>query len=44
MKTRNVVVGNPARLESKLATLRQHGASTLHVIADFDRTLTHPER
>jgi hypothetical protein len=41
---RRAVMGNAAAVESKLERLRQGGAGALHVIADFDRTVTHPDR
>lgn len=39
--TRTVLVGKPDTLARKLACMQDAGSNTLHVIADFDYTLTH---
>jgi 5'-nucleotidase len=37
---KNLVISNPKDLEEKIAKLSRGGASKLHVVSDFDRTLT----
>jgi len=40
-KDENVIVSNPKEFERKKAAIRADGADKLHVLADFDRTLTY---
>jgi len=36
----NIIIPNPEELEQKIRTFSQQGVEHLHVLADFDRTLT----
>src|SRR3989339_642836 len=38
---KNIIIANPEELERKKEAIRRGGAKKLHVLADFDRTLTH---
>jgi cytosolic 5'-nucleotidase 3 len=40
MQMKNVIISNPGHLERALKRMRSDGASKLHVLTDFDRTLT----
>lgn len=40
-KNKNIVIANPEELQRKKEAIREGGAEKLHVLADFDRTLTY---
>jgi len=39
--SKNIIIANPEELERKIEAIREGGAEKLHVLADFDRTLTY---
>jgi 5'-nucleotidase len=36
----SIIINNPEKLKEKIAQFKKEGASNLHIVADFDRTLT----
>lgn len=42
--TDNIIIVNPEKLEKIKANLRQDGPGVLHILSDFDRTLTYHAR
>ncbi|MBT4604682.1 hypothetical protein HOC01_03515 [archaeon] len=36
----NVIISRPSEFEAKIAALKKSGASSLHIVTDFDKTLT----
>jgi len=38
--TDNVIISNPDELERKKQAIKQDGTGRLHILSDFDRTLT----
>jgi len=39
-KSKNIIISNPKRLAKLVAAFKRGGAAKIHVLADFDRTLT----
>ena len=37
----NVIITNKQELDKKINAIKKDGKKSLHVISDFDRTLTH---
>jgi len=37
----NVIIPNPELLKKKIAKIKEQGKESMHVLSDFDRTLTH---
>ena len=37
----NVIIPNPELLKQKIAKIKSNGKQSLHILSDFDRTLTH---
>ena len=40
MEKENIIISNPKDLEEKIKGISKGGVNKLHVISDFDRTLT----
>ena len=40
-KDKNIIIANPKEFQRKKEAIRRDGAEKLHVLADFDRTLTY---